>query len=55
MKRSVLFAYILAAVFAVVVLVALVARPLHYERTLALGAVLMVAAVGFGYVRSRQP
>ena len=54
MKRSVLVAYILAAVFALIALVALVARPIHFERTLALGLVLAVAAAAFGYVRSRR-
>ncbi|GAC1581633.1 MAG: hypothetical protein NVS3B24_18520 [Candidatus Dormibacteria bacterium] len=54
MKRSVLIAYILAAIFALIALVALVARPIHFERTLALGLVLAFAAAAFGYVRGRR-
>jgi len=53
-KRSVLVAYILAAVFALIALVALVARPIHFERTLALGLILAVATAAFGYVRGRR-
>jgi hypothetical protein len=39
-RRSVLVAYVLAAVFALIAVVALLARPIHYERTLALGLIL---------------
>jgi hypothetical protein len=52
-QRSVLIAYILAGVFALVALIALLARPIHFERTLVLGVVLAVAAAAFGYFRSR--
>ncbi|MHB8507103.1 MAG: hypothetical protein ACYDGR_00440 [Candidatus Dormibacteria bacterium] len=55
MQRSVVISYALAAVFALIAVVALLARPIHYERTLALGLVLAVAAVAFGYTRSRRP
>ena len=53
-RRSVVIAYVLAAVFALAALVALVARPIHFERTLALGIFLAVVAAGFGYARSRR-
>jgi len=53
MRRSVLIAYLLAAIFALAAVVALVARPIHFERTLALGLVLAIAAALFGYTRSR--
>ena len=53
MQRPVLIAYILAGVFALVALVALLVRPIHFERTLVLGLVLGVAAAAFGYFRSR--
>ena len=52
-KRSVMIAYALAAVFVLVVVIALVARPIHYERTVGLGVVLALAAGAFGYARSR--
>jgi hypothetical protein len=52
--RSVQVAYVLAALFALVGVVALVARPTHYERTLALGLILAVAAGAFGYLKSRK-
>ena len=53
MRRSVLIAYLLAAVFALAAVIPLVARPIHFERTLALGLVLAIAAALFGYTRSR--
>jgi hypothetical protein len=53
-RRSVLVAYVLAAVFALIAVVALLARPIHYERTLALGLILAVALAAFGYSRSRR-
>lgn len=52
-RRPAQVAYVLAALFALVAVVALVVRPIHYERTLALGAILAVAAGAFGYWKSR--
>lgn len=48
MNRSTVIAYVLAALFLVVGIVALVARPLHYERTLVAAVVLAVAAAAYG-------
>jgi len=53
-RRSVQIAYVIAAVFAVMALFAVVARPIHYERTLALGLIVAVAAAAFGYSRGRR-
>ena len=53
MRRSVQVAYVLAALFALVAIVALVLRPIHYERTLVFGIVLAVVATLFGYWRSQ--
>jgi hypothetical protein len=52
MNRSTAIAYALAAVFAVVAIVDLAVRPLHYERTLGLAVVLAVAAAAYGRYRS---
>ena len=52
MNRTTL-AWIVAAVFAVVALVDLVIRPIHWERTLAVAVVLAIAALAFGYWTSR--
>lgn len=48
MMRSTLVLYSLAAVFAVIAVAMLVARPYHYERTLVLALVLaaVLGAVG---------
>lgn len=48
MKRSVAIAYALAAVFVLIAIVDLAVRPLHYERTLAVAAVVAVAAGVWG-------
>ncbi len=53
MRRSVQVAYVLSAVFTLVAFVALVARPIHYERTLALGLILALVAGAYGYLKSR--
>jgi len=53
MQRTTSIAYGLAMVFAIVAIVDLLARPLHYERTLALAVVLAVAAAAYGRYRSR--
>jgi hypothetical protein len=52
MTRSAVVAYALAAVFVVVAIVDLVARPMHYERTLAVAVILAVAAGAYGRNRS---
>jgi len=52
-RRSVQVAYVLSAVFTLVAFVALVARPIHYERTLALGLILALVAGAYGYLKSR--
>jgi hypothetical protein len=39
--------------FALVALVALVARPIHYERTLALSLILALALGAHGYLKRR--
>ena len=53
-RRSVRVAYAVAALFALVAIVALMLRPIHFERTLALGIVLAFAATVFGYWRSQR-
>jgi hypothetical protein len=54
MSRIVLAAWIVVAVCVVAAVVAGVAQPLHWERTVAAAVVLAVIAAAFAVVRSRR-
>ena len=54
MRRSVKIAYAVAAVFALLAIVALIVRPIHFERTFVLGVVVALGAVAYAIIqRSR--
>jgi hypothetical protein len=54
MSKIVLTAWIVVGVCVVAALVAAVAQPLHWERTVAAAVVLGVIAAAFAVVRSRR-
>lgn len=55
MRRSVVLAKAVAAVFVVIALVALTVRPLHFERTAGVGIGGALLAGAYLFVRSRPP
>jgi cytochrome bd-type quinol oxidase subunit 1 len=55
MKRDVLIAWVLTAVFVIAAIVALAAKPTHWKRTIAVAVVLAVIAAAVAVVRGRRP
>lgn len=55
MNRAAVFAWILVALLLVALLVAVIARPTHWERTAILAAVLAVIAAVLAIRYSRRP
>jgi hypothetical protein len=53
-SRAVLVAWIVVAVCVVAALVALIARPQHWERTVGAAVVVGIIAAGLGVYRSRR-
>jgi hypothetical protein len=54
MDRPTLISWILAAVFAVAALVAVVAQPTHWKRTLVVAVVLAMASAAYALTRGRR-
>jgi len=55
MNRAAMFAWILVGLLLLAVLVAVIVRPTHWERTAVLGAVLAVIAAVLAVTYSRRP
>jgi hypothetical protein len=55
MNRAALFAWIVTALLVVAVLVAVIARPVHWERTAGLAAVLAVIGAVLAVRYARRP